>query len=268
MLRTLLALVLSLSVTGAVAQKGEVFRARAAGELVFGVDGKVLSAHLHDSLGEQVDTAVLQRVHAWTFKPIMVDGKAVNARAYFSLGLQADFADGSQGELRITEATFLDPPEQRTSQRAASVVPPRYPSKALRGGYGAEVVVLVNLDETGKVIDLSPQSAWLTGRKAELSDKTKQNVMAAFYDAAETAVQQWSFKQLADRGERYATVPITFMLSSNESWHRSHWVPMAREPWTVEMTAARIAEVSMNGETIARRFQLLDALDPGWQTAL
>lgn len=265
MKRTIFSLALLFSACLTQAAASEIFRADATGHLVINPQGQVTSVVFNQDFGDELNAVLKSRVGAWHFAPVEVDGKAVNAKAHFSLDLQADFGDASKGELRITDAQFVDPPEQRQSK--LSLTPPRYPAAMLRGRYGAEVVLIVEIDETGKVVQTSGQDGWIFADKLRGDSKAATRAMEAFTEAAATAVEQWQLSEAAARGKRFVRVPITFSLESRSPWHRAHFVPMAREPWTAEVDAAKITQLEPDGSAPKAEFRLLDALDPAFAPA-
>lgn len=268
MTRILAAMALSLFAFVALAGDARIFRAEASGHLVIQPDGTVASVQFDESFGKEIDPILKARVLSWRFEPILKDGKPVRAAAYFRLALQAEFAEGRQGQLRITNAQFVDPPESgrkdgRGKRDAApALAAPRYPKGVLREGYGAEVTIIAKLDEHGNVIATSGQNSWLTGRDISIRAEKQQRVMALFIEASEKAVMQWKLPELAEAGKRHVLIPITFTLDRASPWRRAHLVRVEKQPWTAEAGAQPLAMVGPGGAPPRDDVRLLDALDP------
>lgn len=254
-----LAFLLSLVCAHAAAQ--EIFRTDMDGQLTIEPDGSVSAVQLVQTLGEATDATLRQRIQAWRFAPILEAGQPVRAKAHFSLKLQADFGAQGGGQLRITGAQFVDPPEVQANVRRAITVGPRYPKEALRQRLGAEFVLLVKFDETGKVVETSGQNGWLITAGSAPRAKTKAIAVDAFVAAADAAARQWNFADLAKEGKRVVKVPLMFTISQRSPWRRSLPMPVEKALWTAEIEASKLGEVRLDGTTVPNRFRLLDTLD-------
>ncbi|MBK8285351.1 MAG: hypothetical protein IPK97_10995 [Ahniella sp.] len=239
----------------------EILRANGSGHLVIDPNGAVSELQFDQSFGKEIDPILRDRVQAWRFEPITKEGKPVNAKAHFQLTLQADFGDKSTGELRIVRADFVDPPVEGKVESRTVVVPPRYPVEALKARLGAELIVLVKIDETGKVVELSGQNSWLNGRKGSLSATRQDAAMKAFIEATDKAVSQWQFPELAAQGKHFAEVPVLFTIGRPTVWRQSYPVQFAKEPWTAEIEAGKLGSVNSDGSSTNAEFRLLDRLD-------
>lgn len=253
--------VLLYSAATAFAADAETLRANGSGELIINTEGKVVSLDFATSFGDQIDAVLEQRIGAWRFEPIVENGKPVQARAHFQLSLQADFAQDRMGELRITDIDFVNPPMKDVPPFAEGVVPPRYPPQMLRDRLGAEVILQIKIDESGKVLETSGQSGWLFARYPSNSEKKNQRAMTAFIGAADKAVREWRFTELARQGKRYGQLPITFFLNTGSPWRRAQWVRMPKEDWTAQIDAASFGAVNSSGVPLRTDLRLLDALD-------
>lgn len=268
MTRILATLAFSLFAIAALAEEAKIFRADGSGHLVIQPDGTVASVQFNEQFGKEIDPILKARVLSWRFEPILKDGKPVRAAAYFRLALQAEFAEGREGQLRITNAQFVDPPESGTKvgqgkrDATPALAAPRYPKDMMREGYGADVTIIAKIDEHGKVIATSGQNGWLTGRDISIRADKQQRAMAKFIEASEAAVMQWTLPEVAKTGKRIVQIPITFMLDTRSPWRRAHLVRVEKQPWTAEAGAQALAMVSPDGKASRDDVRLLDALDP------
>lgn len=257
----ILAAFFSLACTPALAGVAGVYLANASGTITVAPDGSVAEVEISRDFGEGIDEPLRQRIKAWRFEPVIVDGRPVMAMAHMELTLRADIGDETVEGIRIIRADFVDSPEllQADAQRR-SVRPPSYPKSALRHGFGAQLMMLVEVDENGRVQNSSALSAWLTGPKAR--PRQQEQVMRSFVDASRRAVAKWQMPVPTESGSTVYRVPINFR-TSDELWALAYWVEQPPADWMLNRDASSIAALGAAGNFPRSDIKLLTELDSG-----
>lgn len=247
--------------------RSEIYTADARGEITIGADGRVLAVELDDraALGREVASTFERQVSGWRFEPILEDGRPVNAIARMQLRLVAINEAGEDGtRIGIRQVWFTDPPgaAPATGASAFRMAPPAFPNKAGQAGFGADLMLVLRLDNDGAVVDAAVDTAHLLGpsgiRTAEAGRRVKE-----FSDASLRAAADWSIPGIPGNVVR---VPVRFHLDpgavpgSFSGWHRTHAVPVDVPAWVLALEGD---EVSLSGGGAASgHVRLLTTLDP------
>ena len=149
--------------------------------------GKVLTDHLE------------KLVRTWEFEPGKVDG--ISAITRTRLNLKVEMKKNLQGGM---EVAIL---QANTGMGSNSMAPPAYPITPAQRGYSAELRLLLDIDEHGKVA-----SARVVEYQSDSRDKWMR---ADFEKAGMKAIQSWAFEpeQVAGRPlSSTINVPVRFCI--------------------------------------------------------
>lgn len=242
----------------------ETWIADSSGRIVIATDGSVSEVSFGRSLGSGIDEALAEQIRAWRFEPVLEQGRPVEAIAHMDLRLTAEFEGSREGKVSIASARFVDPPaatEAKAKARNLAWKPPTYPKKALQSGHGALLNLRVEVDDSGRVINVGGIDAWLTG--PALSPKQRERMLERFIAASRRTVQDWQMPTPAETGSRSYTVPIRFLFGTRDTtWRRAQWVALPPEPWMLALDRSNVAELDESGRPARSDLQLLTELDP------
>lgn len=237
----------------------EYFVADARGQIEIGPDGTVLDAELSSDLGE-VKKDVLAQIRQWRFEPIIEEGRPVIAIAQLRVKLIAATERASkQTRLGFLDVRFADPPKMEREARREHLrrmTPPRYPVDALRDNVGADLQLLLEVDEQGKVINAGVEQALLTFAGSP-SQRSAERHLKRISAAAIESARQWQIP-MADGAGR-VRVPVSFQFG-NGAWRRALPMEVSREPWMVLDKEARVSVIDEAGDLASNRFRLTTEL--------
>ena len=224
------------------------------GTLEIGPEGTVR----HYALDGNVDAAAAKAVEAavatWRFRPIVRDGHPVIARTTMHLALEAIADDAGALQLKLASTRFGD------DMRIKSIPAPKYPYEAGRAGLGARVILVLDVDENGKVRNAGAYQTNLGARTP--NDKVAEQWRRLFERSALDAARAWTVERTAGSGgpvgPHQYIVPVEFrMVRSSADEGKQRWMatvpgPKNAEPW-MKVSALRSEAVDAlpNGAAIA-----------------
>lgn len=244
----------------ALASSPAVYLADGRGSITIAPDGSVAEVEIAERFGKGIDEPLREQIRAWRFEPVLQDGIAITAVAHMQLKLRADMLDKDQATVQVVKADFIDSPRSGDKHPGNAFTPPVYPKRAMNRGYGAHVMLRVEVDETGRVINSAGLSGWLTG-PGDLPGR-QERMMQIFVDASRKAVAKWQMPRPASSGSRTYTVPISFRLQ-NRVWAQAHWIDRQPEPWMLAVDSANVAALDATGKPLRSDIRLLTELDSG-----
>ena len=212
----------------------------ADGEILVAPDGSISDYRLRSELAPNVAQLVDKAVHGWRFEPIMVDGVPVVAKTVMHLSLKAEPA-GGKGDyrIRIVDVHFGEPRRDGLGMR-----PPHYPKEAVRAHLGAKVLLAVQIDDSGKVVDAQPYQTSLDARTGSDADAERWRKM--FELASVTAAKAWHYdlSETIDGKPAKASALVPVVFSIGASPQQGKWKvyvpgPLHMVPW---MGDKRIAD--------------------------
>lgn len=256
----ILSLLLGMAAAPAIATAADVYLADGRGTITIAPDGRVSEVDIAERFGKGIDEPLREQIKAWRFDPVLQDGVAITAIAHMQLKLRADLLDGSQASVRVVKADFVDPPTTGGKRSGSGLAPPIYPRQAMNQGYGAHVMLRVEVDDAGRVINSAGLSGWLTGPGD--TPGRNERMMQRFVDASRKAVSTWQMPHPANSGSRVYNVPINFRLH-NRVWAQAHWIDRQPEPWMLAVDSANVAALDAAGNVVRSDIRLLTELDSG-----
>lgn len=241
-----------------------VYTAHATGELVIGPDEKVAEASLKaPGMDARMRDEYLAHLRRWTFEPVVEDGAPVAVRVPVQLALRAAVDPATdQASLYIEKAWFLTPPAVREMQAPADrpiMSPPRYPEQAFRAGVGAEVMLLVELGEDGRVARAAAREVALL---AASPGRAVNAYVRSMVKAAEQAAAGWRIPGYR-AGDR-VLVPVSFN-PGNGFWSRRQPYDFQPVAWVVESQVTH--SLASGGSPTDGRIKLVTPLGPAAETA-
>ncbi|TNJ33059.1 energy transducer TonB [Arenimonas terrae] len=241
----------------------EIYTAGTTGELTIDAEGRVVDLSLdRKKLGDEVMQGFEQQIRTWRFEPIVEDGRPVRAKAYMSLRLLAIRQPGVDGiRLAFESVRFRDPPagdEGVDEAISDSLAPPRYPTPQVKQGIGAQVVLMLRLDEQGRVAEVATESVDLFGN--DVGRRPGQHA-ASFQQASEKAAAEWRIPRFSGQ---VVSVPVRYstMSARGERWMRTRSVPVDVPAWVeLERSSAGVVSLGPDGSRSSERWKLLTSLD-------
>ncbi len=232
------------------------------GEIEIAGDGSVRNYKPHAVLAAPIAALIERSALGWHFEPVIVDGMPVSASTAVHLGLSAEPIKNSEDfKLRIVSIQFGDP------ARMGKIVPPAYPADAARAGLEARVMLFLQLDESGNVINAEPYQTSLGARAR--SEHEAEMWRKRFERPSVAAAMKWHYN-LSEKinGKSIGTrvlVPIEFSMS--RSGGRERWKAFVPGPVHSGLWAGQLAQPSErnlaglsdgNALSIDSRFRLKD----------
>ncbi len=219
---------------GAAAANGTLpeYEIDLAGQIEVAPDGSVHAWSIESkALKPAVAKALEAQMRQWTFEPIDVDGRPVIARTRWRVTLEAQPV-GENLALRVAHVYFGEP------SRAGRMEPPRFPPSAARSGVGAKVVLILKLDEAGRVTDVHAEQTSLS--PSLRSDASAERWRRRFVEASSQAAKQWTFEigEIVDGkpADTSVRVPVVFIPPglAPEGWQAFVPGPRVPAPWADE----------------------------------
>lgn len=174
--------------------------------LDLGADGSVENVSVHEpQLLPHVATAVANTIRRMRFDPVIVDGspRRVRTSALFRVGFEGS---DTQRKLLVGLIEFGLPV-------AIEALYPRFPEGAQARGHGAEVWLLVEVDDSGKVLAAEPAAVVLSALpRASGDDREREASVNEFIEMAQQTVRLWNIRMVeADaEGRLRLIVPFSF----------------------------------------------------------
>lgn len=261
-LAVLLALALAPAVqaeeTPATPTVAPTYEIMASGDIEIGPDGRVHHYELDQSQPAPIEAALAKGIAQWRFAPVLVEGRPVIAVTSMRMQIEAEPAASGGYQLRVRNVWFGEPSR---SERNRTL--PSYPHAALQAGLGAKVVLVLKLDEHGKVTRMHVEQVSLDHRTR--SERAAERWREVFADASMTAARRWTFDigEIVN-GEPVGTsvrVPVAFQIGHGGDNNWETYLPGPRHPvpWVTDEVVAATEGMSLaDGEvqSLSSRFQL------------
>jgi hypothetical protein len=238
----------------------------ANGEVRIDPEGRVSDYSLSSTLTPEIAALVDRSVRGWRFEPILQDGRPVTAKTALRIRLLANrsAADSDNFTVSIASVEFGAP------RRSSAGKPPSYPRLAASVRLGAKVLLLLRIDDTGKVVEALPYQTSLGARTRSESDAESWRKL--FERASITAAKTWKYDLTESVAGRrigtYALLPIVFRIQSEAGGaEEDDWIgyvpgPVHELPEELrhEIEANDRASRLADGEAAAlnSRFRLID----------
>jgi TonB family protein len=210
--KTLIAMFAALLAVGAAQAKKSEKPIRLNAEWAISLDaqGHVLALKQTTKLKPVLSEPLERAVQAWVFEPGKINGQPAPTETLLRLSVVLKPANSDGYAVSIESAA--------TGGGIARMKPPTYPDQAFRYRQQGVVMVVVNYDESGKVVSASMHAG-------------AQAVPRSLSDAALSAVRQWTFRpetvgQHALAGSVY--FPVCFFITDyrqSPSEDACKWTP-------------------------------------------
>lgn len=215
------------------ARAGDVVERTYSLDVVVSADGSVKSAQAREGAPPSVASFLESRVGSWKFQPGNVDGEPAETETTVSVRLQArpSSDDPERAEVAVIEAA--------TGASSLTTTTPRYPPGVARRGIEGAVVVAVDIDGEGAVLDARP---------FEHAPRVDRTLQRAVLDS----MADWTFTPERVAGEG---MPATVVVPVCFTMHRMG----SRGPVDVQTPPC---EYSLTGEPEGEMRTLSVTLDP------
>lgn len=218
----------SVSLSAEAATPAIEFMTEVTGSIDLATDGSVQAYKFDKGPSPTVIRMLEKNIVGWRFEPVVVNGRPVLATTRMRIDLEAWTTVDGTHLARIQSVSFGGP---SASQRKA----PQYPMAALDVGLEARVVLVIEVDPTGKVVRVHPEQTSLRARgEGPKADAWRR----VFEKPSIAAAKKWRFRMTdyVDGTVQGASVrvPIHFTMGSSErsgAWKGYVSGPIHPIPW-------------------------------------
>ena len=227
------------------------------GRLIVDVDGSASNVEIDLPPRErEIYRSLFSRVR---FDPVLRDGRPVRAETGFVIHLYAEkIPDSPQMRFGVEDITFVAPSADGHDEVPSSELRPHtYPLAMEQENTGAMVMLLLRLDEAGRVIDAAAKDVDLYAHRLS-SPRVAGGKAERFVRRSVEAAQDWIIRdpQAIERGSVF--VPVVF---SPPGTGRSTWQPVfemraSQLPWMQAAMSEAIA-FTAGGQPSAPEFRLI-----------
>lgn len=232
------------------------------GSLFIEPDGRVTEVEIDLPAGQRATYRTL--LGRWRLDPVVRNGEAVRAKAHFEIDLYALRIPEQPRKMRfgVENVTFVDPPvDSEPSMRRSLLSPPRYPPSLAMEGTGARVMLLLRLDDTGRVVDAAAHDVDIYAHRissARVVGPKSERFVANAVDAA----RDWVITDAAALEAGSVFVPVAFLPPGTGpgSWQPVLDVRASQLPWMQAIERGAIA-MTAGGQGEAMDFRLRSSLD-------
>lgn len=214
------------------------------GEIQIAQDGSVQDYKAHATLPAPIAQLIEKSVRGWHFEPVVVNGLPVTASTVVHLDLSAEpIRDTDDFRLRVVSVHFGDP------ARLGKIALPEYPADAARAALEARVMLFLQLDASGKVVNAETYQTSLGARAR--SEREAEIWRKRFERASISAAMKWHYN-LSEKvnGQTIGSsvlVPVVFSMSRSDDHDR--WKAFVPGPVHTGLWAAQLARPSENSLT-------------------
>ena len=230
----------------------------ASGDLEIGPDGRVHHYELDHKQPAPIEAALAKGIAQWRFVPVLVEGRPVIAVTRMRMRIAAEPIGSGGYQLRVRNVWFGEPSRSERDRN-----PPSYPLGALHAGMGAKVLLVLKLDEHGKVARVHTEQVSLDHRTR--SKRAAKRWREMFADASTQAARRWKFdiNEIVN-GEPVGTsvrVPVGFYIGGRATNSWNSYLPGPRHPipWVTDEALAATGGMALeDGEVqpLNSRFRL------------
>lgn len=170
------------------------------GEITITAEGVVKQVAMKKKDSANLDGLIISQIKKWEFYPVTINGKAVEATSPFDLQVIASFTAGNKmSHITFRDVTFgksdielalikEQSASPETKGKRASI---RYPVDGARYGYGAEMLVAVEIDASGSVKQADVYNIALTNSGHRSDKRARDFALNTFGRNALAAIRKW-----------------------------------------------------------------------------
>lgn len=240
-LMLLLAPVANAEEASAIVATEPTYEVSATGEIEIGPTGSVHRYKLDEGQPLAIERALARSIAKWRFEPVTVDGRPVIAATRIRMRIMAEPTASGDYQLRVAGVWFGEPEGRH------HLTPPSYPMDALGAEIEAQVVLVLKLDERGRVTRRHAERVSLD--RPATSERIAEHWRKVFTDASMAAAKRWRFdiSEIVD-GAPVGTsirIPIAFSIrdglgNSDNTWNSYVPGPYHPIPWSTDSAVADI----------------------------
>jgi hypothetical protein len=237
----------------------QVFTAYTTGELSIDAEGRVVDLSIdRKRLDVDVMRDVAAQMRQWRFEPILENGRPVAAKAAMNINLVAVRDPGVDGfRVAFESVHFRDlAKDRKVKAESGSLASPMYPFEGHQRGVGAKVMLLLRINDQGRVASVAATSVDLLGNIKGDADRFAYQ----FVQASEKVAARWTFSSYRSQS---VFVPVRFTPpgTSGERWIRTLRMPIEVPAWAVaEQSATGVVALGLGGIESSERWKLVTPL--------
>lgn len=242
------------------------FVRRATGRLVIAPDGTPTDITI-DAGEPRIEALYRRIIGTWRFAPILREGAPTAVGVDMNLTLSADRIEGSARRMRygVADVEFLegtDASDGDVELLKSDLKPPVFPMSMAMAGVGARILVLVEVDDAGRVKRAAVADATLYARQTS-SGRAAAAQVERFAKSTLDVVDQWTVANQDVLEAGWALVPVHFAMPGTTARDWTPVLPMTASPldWMAEPLAEAQA-LSSAGRPVDDSVRLLTPMDP------
>ncbi len=203
-----------------VLPKHEFFQASIQGQLLLKQDGSVDAVTLKTESPQNLQTLMLGILHKWQLDYVAPEGQAFPVEINFHLISRARFDDAGELEsVELVRPTFFaatSPENTDPMSFVITITPPEYPVFGLVRDMGAELLLVVSIDDRGLAKEVWIEDVLITSPGA--SALSERLFLKEAIKSVRAATKKWRFDP--NSVHRSVRVPVTFIPPTqvNRSW--------------------------------------------------
>jgi hypothetical protein len=202
------------------------------GEITVTTEGVVKQVTLKDKDSANLDALIISQIKKWEFYPVTINGNAVEATSPFDLQVIASFTTGN----KISHITFRDvaigksevelainetkPVFSAAKGKRAAI---HYPIDGAGKGYGAEMLVAIEIDASGRVKQADVYNVALTSSGHRTDKRARDYALNTFGQSALAAIRKWHWTPEEMAGFNcstgcISTMSVQFRMDKAQNW--------------------------------------------------
>lgn len=202
------------------------------GEITVTTEGLVKQVALKKKDSANLDALIVSQIKQWEFYPVTINGNAVEATSPFDLQVIASFtAENKMSHITFRDVTIgksdvelaLIRAQSASSEAKGKRAGIHYPIDAARKGYGAELLVAVEIDASGRIKQADVYNVALTNSGHRSDKRARDYALNIFGQSALATIRKWRWTPEEMAGFEcsmgcISKVSVQFMLENTANW--------------------------------------------------
>lgn len=202
------------------------------GEITITAEGVVKQVALKNKDTANLDALIISQIKKWDFYPVTINGNAVEATAPFDLQVIASFTDGNKmSHITFRDVTIgksdvelaLNKTKSASSEAKGKRAAILYPIDGAGKGYGAELLVAVEIDASGRVRQADVYNIALTSSGHRTDKRARDYALNTFGQSALAGIRKWQWTPEELAGLEcskgcISRVTVQFRMDKAENW--------------------------------------------------
>ena len=219
------------------------------GEITVTAEGAVKQVTLNKKDSANLDALIISQIKKWEFYPVMINDRAVEATSPFDLQVIASFTAGNKmSHITFREVTIGKSDVELALIKAQSAYPEakskraaiHYPVDGARNGYGAEMLVAVEIDASGSVKQADVYNIALTNSGHRTDKTARYFALNTFGRNALAAIRKWRWtpEEMAEYeciNGCISKVSVQFTMDNRANWSTYSDLKIELPSWALQL---------------------------------